>query len=357
MPRIPACAAALTLILAACGGQAASLAAGQSGAAAVPSTLDELIQAAKKEGEVSWAVAPNFADGITPTKDLIAKKYGVTLNITFSGQLNYSEKAAKAVSEVQAGAPATYDILDVSDSTLPPLTLNNAAFTVPWKKYLSNLPDEALVNSTLIVTYNAYLGPAYNSKLIPASEAPKGYADLLDAKWKGKVSVINTMSNWVWLAQPNAWGEQKLLDYMKKLAQQNPVQDRYDGMLSRLVSGEYPISSGIDQDIVNAAKQKGQPVESITSDVNRSGRYGEVVTANAKHPSAATLIALALVTPEGQEIKDKVQTASASWIPGTRSYKFAQEHTTIPQDVDFLEKNSARIVKELDQIMRSGGAG
>jgi iron(III) transport system substrate-binding protein len=348
-------AAALGLLLAACGGGQAAAPASGGQADKAPATLDELIQAARKEGAMSWAVAPQFNEGVGPTKDLVAQKYGVTIDITSSGQLNYAEKVAKTVSEVQAGAAATYDLLDISDSTLIPMITNQALYPIDWKKYIPSLPDEALVDGSLLVTYNAYLSPAYNPKLIPAAEAPKNHEDLIDPKWKGKVSVINTMSNWVWLAQPNAWGEQKLYDYMKKLAAQDPVQDRYEGMLSRVVSGEYPVSSGIDMDIVNAAKLKGQPVESITSGLIRSGRYGDVVPKNARHPYAATLVALAMVTPEGQAIKQKVQTASASWVPGTASAKFAAEHTTIPQDVDFQTKNSDRITKQLDQIMKARG--
>ena len=344
---------AFVALLAACGGSAAPASGGgQAAGSAAPANLDQLIQAAKREGAVSWAVAPQFNDGIEPTKQLVAQKYGVTLNITSSGQLNYGEKAAKTVSETLAGAPATYDLLDLSDSTLPPLITNKASYAIDWKKYATDIPDEAIVSDMMIVTYNAYLSPAYNNKLIPADEAPKTYEDLITPKWKGKVSVINTLSNWVWLAQPNAWGEQKLYDYMKQLALQKPVQDRYEGMLSRLVSGEYPVSSGIDQDIVRTAQQKGQPAESITSGINRSGRYGEVISKTAQHPYAAALVALALVTPEGQAIKQKVQTASASWVPGTASAKFAAEHATIPQDIDFFEKNSDRITKQLDQIMR-----
>jgi iron(III) transport system substrate-binding protein len=38
---------------------------------------------------------------------------------------------------------------------------------------------------------------AYNTDMVKASEAPQGYMDLLDPKWKGKVGVDNTPDTWI----------------------------------------------------------------------------------------------------------------------------------------------------------------
>src|SRR5688572_14642845 len=38
---------------------------------------------------------------------------------------------------------------------------------------------------------------AYNTNLVKASEAPKGYMDLMDAKWRGKFAVDNSPDTWM----------------------------------------------------------------------------------------------------------------------------------------------------------------
>jgi iron(III) transport system substrate-binding protein len=50
---------------------------------------------------------------------------------------------------------------------------------------------------------------AYNTQLVQKKDAPQSYADLLDRKWKGKLSLDNDDAKWfaplVWI-----WGKEKL---------------------------------------------------------------------------------------------------------------------------------------------------
>ena len=328
----------------------------QPAAGASPAdAMAQLIEAARREGEVNWAITPNFEEGADAFRELVRTKYGVDLRITINSELNYVVKVSKAVSEVQAGIPGTFDLLDISDSSISPLLGHDAALLVDWRRYLPDLPAEAVVENAMLVNYNDFLVPAYNPRLVPPGEAPRGYDDLLDPKWRGKVSSINTMTNWAWLAQEGLWGEEKLKDYVRRLATQTGVRERYAGMLSRLVSGEYPISSGLTSASVIAAQREGQPIEMILAEPMRNGRYGSAVAKNARHPNAAILVALATVSPEAQQLRDKVSASTAAWLPGTPAAKFASEHKTVPIDLDFLLNRQDRIVEELEAIMRGAG--
>ena len=339
--------------LAACGSSAAAPTAAPSGDA-VGATLDQVIAAAKKEGKVSWAATPDFIDGVAGFKDLVKAKYGVDLNISSDAQLSYPEKISKTLNELNSGVPATYDLLDISDSTLPPLLAGNGALPIDWAKYGSNLPADAVVRGTMLVASNQFQFPAYNPKSIPAAQAPKSYDDLIDPKWAGKISVIDTLSAWTWLAQPDLWGEPKLTDYIRKLAAQKPVRDRYAGMLARLVSGEYPVSTSLLNGTISLAQRKGQPVEMIKVTPTRDSAYGLAIPKNAQHPNAALLLALTNVTPEGQAIHDKFAATTAAWVPGTPAAKFRAENKTVTPDLDFISKQGPRIEKELEAIMRAG---
>ena len=166
---------------------------------------------------------------------------------------------------------------------------------------------------------------------------------------------INAMSYWTWLAQPNLWGEQKLKDYIGKLAAQKPVRERYGAMVSHIVSGEYPISTGLISGNVEVARRKGQPIESIKVTPIRDAAYGLVIPKNVQHPNAAILLALANVTPEGQAIHDKFAATTAAWVPGTAAAQFASQNKIVSPDLDFLSKQGPRLQTELEDIMRAGG--
>lgn len=302
--------------------------------------------------DCSWAIAADFTEAATPVHDLVKAKYGVDLKVNANGTLDYVAKVSKALGEIQAGAPASYDLLDASDTSMYPL-LPDGALKVDWARYIPNMPPAAVVEKSMLVVANKFRMPAYNTKLIPAAEAPKTYDDLLDPKWKGQVSTFNA-SIWTWLAQPDLWGEARLKDYMRKFAAQKPVLDADAGMLSRLLSGEYPVSSGMDFSRIAISVRKGDPVAFIAAPPTRNGAYGEVIPKNAVHPNAATLVSLALITPDGQAIKEKVTAVSAAWLPGTSAAKFTAEHPTVLPDIKFLAENGDRLNKEIEQILRSG---
>ena len=108
-----------TLVLAACGGAAtpATPTAAPAQAVSPPASsgpLADLIAAARKEGSLNWAIGSDFTDGVDATKQLVQEKYGVSLQISSSSQLSFSQKISKTVTELQAGAPPTYDLMDVA---------------------------------------------------------------------------------------------------------------------------------------------------------------------------------------------------------------------------------------------------
>src|SRR5205814_1900288 len=96
----------------------------------------------------------------------------------------------KTMGEIQAGAPASYDLLDASDTSMYPL-LPDGALKIDWSRYVPNLPAAAVVEGSLLVTANKFRMPSYNTRLIAEAEAPRSYDDLLDPKWKGRISTFN----------------------------------------------------------------------------------------------------------------------------------------------------------------------
>jgi len=106
-------------------------------------------------------------------------------------------------------------------------------------------------------TYNS-LG--FNTNVIGPNEAPRMLKELLDPKWKGKMSIVSTSTGVRWIGNTlNTMGR----EFLDKMAEQElKVQDMSGAALSGLVaSGEVPLSPTIFDADVTVAKQKGAPIE------------------------------------------------------------------------------------------------
>ncbi len=124
-------------------------------------------------------------------------------------------------------------------------------------------------------------------------------------------------------------------------------------MQARLTAGEYPLSAGITAATVTVAQRKGAPLEYAKVEIMRAGAYGSAVPKNAPHPNAGILLALALLDPEAQAVRDQLSGATLGWVEGTYANKFMKENKVVRPDVAFIEKNSERISAELSDIMRA----
>jgi iron(III) transport system substrate-binding protein len=63
----------------------------------------------------------------------------------------------------------------------------------------------------------------YNTKLVKSEEVPTSYEALLDPKWKGRRISIDNEGFGLLKGLENAWGRQRAIEYLKKLATQAPV--------------------------------------------------------------------------------------------------------------------------------------
>ena len=65
-----------------------------------------------------------------------------------------------------------------------------------------------------------------NTRLVKSEQAPRSYEALLDGKWKdGKIS-LDSDAYPVLIGLSQAWGKEKAVHYLKRLAGQNPVVKR-----------------------------------------------------------------------------------------------------------------------------------
>lgn len=197
--------------------------------------------------------------------------------------------------------------------------------------------------------YETYNSLGFNTTVIPAAEAPKTMLDLLNPKWKGKMSIVSTTTGTRWIGSTlEAFGR----EYLDKLAEQDvKVQNMSGAALSGLVtSGEVPLSPTIFDANITQAKQKGAPVdwralEPVVTTVAYAG-----LTLKAPHPHAALLYIDWLHSKEGQQLIQKGGLWSAREDIGSLNQKFKKSYIDERYGVEEAEKKYVEWDKFMQQL-------
>ena len=287
-----------------------------------------LAEGAKKEGVVSIYTSMPLDDMAALTSAFEAK-YGVKAKVWRSG----SEKI------LQRGlleAKANRFEVDVFETNSPETEVlsREKVLIAANSPFLNELSPQAIPShKEWIATRLNIFTCAYNTKLIKKEELPKTYQDLLDPKWKGKLSVEADDSDW--LAETvMKMGEEKGLALFREIARKNAVSVRKGHtLLSNLVaSGEVPLALTVYNYKIEQMKNSGAPIDWFALDPTIARPNANGVARNAPHPHAALLFQDFELT-EGQVIlgkRDFIPTSTK--VPSTLNkmpLTFANPKTTL----------------------------
>jgi iron(III) transport system substrate-binding protein len=185
-----------------------------------------------------------------------------------------------------------------------------------------------------------YISLGFNTNLIPPAQAPKTMKDLLDPKWKGKMTIAGTTTGTQWIgAVVETFGR----EFLEKIARQDVnVQNISGAALAELVaSGEVPLSPTIFNSNIAVAKQKGAPVEwrPIDPVIATTGTSGVVI--KAPNPHAALLFLDYLHSKDGQEAVLKGGLSSARKDVTSRDQKFKKVYIESRYPPEVMERKFA----------------
>jgi iron(III) transport system substrate-binding protein len=255
--------------------------ASSAGAAAV----DDLIAGAKKEGVIDFygpsTLGPEGAQAIVAAFN---KKHGLNIKVNFTPSGNMTRDTAKIVGLSASGQPPEWDIMVVTDAHHGSLWLRKLHKPFDYAN-LGVAKERVEYDNGTVSVANQFALPAYNTKLLPAKDVPKKWEDLLDPKFKGKIGVINSTHHWGRLAA-GAWGDEKTLDFIKKLSAQKPLLTRAGEMAQRLILGEVLVSATLQDSQLHESKESGAPLafaEEVSPVI--SPEYHVGVLKNSVHPN------------------------------------------------------------------------
>src|SRR3954452_23923491 len=181
-----------------------------------------LIEAARKEGKVSFYSALELNVAARVARTFEAKYPGITVRVERSGAERIFQRIAQ---EQGSGIKA----VDVANST-------DAAHYLDWKKndwlepYLPadvarHFPADQVDPDGMHATSCAWMEViGYNTNLVKREDAPKSYADLLDPKWQGKMVKAHPGYSGAILTATFVLARDLGWPYLEKLAQQKVMQ-------------------------------------------------------------------------------------------------------------------------------------
>ena len=356
----------LCAMLSACGGSSApaaatgpvSSAAGASATSAGSSNLQAIVDAARKEGALSfeWGAGTlNAPDGVKKLGDAFNKHYGLNLDVQFTPGPSMSQMAAQIAQEYSTQKPSTTDVeIGYADHVVP-LMQADALAPIDWQTWAPNIrgPDMMAGGGRAIPFETTTPGLTYNSGKLTGSAAPRSLADLLKPEYKGHIAIQQFGNPFQYLALPEFWGEAKVMDFLKQLVPQSA------GILrcteeTRIASGEFDVlAESCSQSQTLRLKATGAPLGfAIPSDAVFLDQLYLSVPKNSAHPNAAKLWVDFLMSREAQDIIYDQEFADSNVVPGSKTAKDIQTlrasgSQVATLDVDLYQKEGAKKLGDL----------
>ncbi len=275
-----------------------------------PDREAKLLAGAKKDKEVLVYTSLNLKDSV-PIGEAFEKKYGVKLTLWRSS----SEKVLqRAVTEARAGR-FSVDAFELNGPEMEAIYREGLLeeFYTPFTK---DLPPAALPKHRHWVAdrFN-FFTIAYNTNLVKPAEVPNSYEDLLNPRWVGRIGIEAGDTDW-FASVVKSMGEQKGLEFFRKLAQMKPqVRTGHTLMAELIASGEIPLAATIYNHNAERLAVKGAPVKWKALKPTFGRPNGVAVAKRAQRPYAALLFAHFILSPEGQHlIKERNRVPSSTKV-------------------------------------------
>ena len=304
-----------------------------------------LEEGARKEGELVWYTSMSFTDY---PKIVGAFEQATPFVRVKANRLSQSTIFTKVDTEAHAGR-FMVDIVGSAPMEIWELKQKgySAAYLSPeLKAFPTGSYDPQGFWSSFEVTP---IVVAFNTKLVPQDEMARTYQELLQPKWKGKMSLGSDEYAW-YSVMLDGMGKAKGLEYMKALARQQ-LQIPGSSSIMRLqlmMAGESAIALAARGRRVVEYKEKGAPVDYRLFDPYPAEPNALAVMRRATHPHAAILFVDWILSEEGQSVL-------AQQIPRMtlrKGVKQIPRHQELYKK-DFVFVNPASIGPNLNELIAS----
>ena len=296
------------------------------------------VEAGKKEGSVVvyGSVVPQAMKGLN---EAFEAKYGIKVEYWRGDSTKVAERAR---TEWRAGKPG-FDVVEANRG-VQLIMRKEGLFQKFVPPSSENFPAKFKEKDGLITPWRVLpISILYNTELVKANEVPKSFDDLLDPKWKGKISIPDPTRHTTtaqFLRNLEKIKGDKWLDYVKALAKQNPVLvASLAPVTTTIIKGEALV--GITY--IKYVKQYKGPVHYVLMDEYLSDPNYMSLSAKPHHINAAKLYIDFATSPAGQ--KEIAEDGEFVLSPGV--YPPIKDAEKVPPNMVFMDNPSAEEFKTL----------
>ncbi len=305
-----------------------------------------LFEAAKKEKPITVYTAHYNTEEAQSLCTAFEKKYaGLKCNfVRTTAQVAFQ----RLQQDIQANAPVASVFSSTDVSHYPELKKKGLLLAYRPQNVagmVDSLKEYNDKDGTYWVTAAALMLLTYNTQLVAEKDAPKNWTDLLDPKWKGKVSIGHPafsgyVGTWVVLMQKlYGW------DYFVKLEKNQPQIGRsVNDTVTMLNSKERWVAAGPEATTL-LSKDKGNPLAVVyPTDGALLMVSPSAVPTNAPSPNAGKLYMEFLLSKEAAEVQ--VKSHSLSVVKGVASAPGAKPL----EQIKVVRPTEAEITKGIPEI-------
>ena len=162
----------------------------------------------------------------------------------------------------------------------------------------------------------------YNTARVTRTEIPATYEGFTDPKWKGRLALEATDSEWMATLIKTTPGN-KGMELIRKIAAQQPTLRKGHVLLASLVAaGDVPVGLAMYNSNIETLKRKGAPIDYVPVQPVVARPQGIGVAKHAPHPNAAQLFNEFVLSGDGQRLFESMGRTPADVKSDTNAFKF-----------------------------------
>lgn len=309
--------------------------------------LKAITEAAKKEGELTWYIAHYTSEGAEDLGRGFTEMYGIKVNVVrTTAQVAYQRllqdiKNNQTICDVFSSTDVGHYVRLKAEGRFDKYIPEASSKIVPA---FQNFDPDGFYHTTsagLVVL-------TYNTAKVKPEEAPKKWEDLLDIKWKGKVSTGHPgfsgyVGTWV-LTMKKLYGWQ----YFEKLEKNKPQIGRsINDTVTALNAGERQVAAGADGSTLFSAARGNPLAVSYPTDGSVLIIAPSAIMKGSKHPNAAKLFMEFLYSVEAAKINAKhFGIPLRPEVPSPPGAKPISEIKTVRPTVAEIDKGIPEVIEQ-----------
>src|SRR5947208_5330341 len=194
-----------------------------------------------------------------PLGQAFEKKTGIKVEI-------WRALSEKVVQRALTEARARRKVVDVIETNSPEMEMlaRESVFAQLKSPYLADSPASAIPKHRQWIPDRLnFFVVGYNTTKVRRDELPKDYRGFLDPKWKGRLGLEATDSEWM-ATLVKRWGERDGMAFFGQLAEMRPDVRKGHVLLAELIAaGEIQVGLTVYNSNAESFKRRGAPIDWI----------------------------------------------------------------------------------------------